>query len=82
MKPSVSRLFLAVRESAGIGVRGTAADKPAHMASIANGMQQVLDLAVDYSSRPTPAMRARSRIADDLAARLSPAFRYWLIAGQ
>ena len=75
MKPSVSRLFLAARENTGIGVRVTGADEPARIASIASGMQQVLDLAVDYSSRPTPAMRVRSRIADGLAADLGKALQ-------
>jgi len=71
MKPSVAQVFQAARESARMSARGTAADIPARMTSIANGMQEVLDLAANYSPLLTPAMRARARIADDLAAALS-----------
>jgi hypothetical protein len=71
MKPSVARLFRAARESAGISARETAADTPVRMLSIASGMQQILDVAADYTPRPTPAMRARAQVASDLAAALS-----------
>jgi hypothetical protein len=71
MKPSVAELFAAARVRTGSSAGGTAAaDAPGRMKSMADGMQQILDLATDYSARLTPAMRARAQIASDLAAAI------------
>jgi hypothetical protein len=40
------------------------------MSPVAVSLQQILDLASHYSPRPTPDMRKRSEIGNDLAAEL------------